>query len=328
MEEKNNDKKLQKAEQRELLKAKKEEKIRLKEEEQATKLAAAAIAKTEKIERQKAKKSADTDKAALKTAKKLENKAKKREKQALRTEKIEEKRLKKNEIRKQKIAQKNEREEERTQSIPYRIRQIAKNQPTHKEQWFKLDNAALIYPALARDSNAQFRLAAIFNEEIDPILLQEALNDVVTRYPTITSSLKAGLFWWYLDAPTTPLVIEEQNTLPCKPLKLDHRRSMIRVTYFYKEIAIEFFHSATDGSGGMKFFNTLIAEYLTKKGYKISDRTNCPNALDKPRFEEMRDLFQVVKSKEKLPMPERVKAMHMKGKPLPQNGMIYYKLTC
>jgi len=335
MEENKELKKLNKAEKRKQIKAKKEEKARLKEIENAKKLAAATLAKTEKMERKNDKKSSKSDKKSMKAAKrqelkekKQEKKIRKQEKAALRMQEAENRRREKYERRQKKLQEKREKNEEKIQSVPYQIRQIAKKQPTHKEQWFKLDNAALIYPALARDSNAQFRLAAVFNEEIDPIILQEAVNDVVLRYPTITSSLKAGLFWWYLDAPTTPLVIEEQDSFPCKPLKLDHRRSMVRVTYFYKEIAMEFFHSATDGSGGMKFFNSLILAYLTRKGYVITDRTNCPHYKDKPRFEELQDCFQIVKNKEKLPPPERVKAMHMKSKPLPQNGLIYYKLTC
>lgn len=237
-------------------------------------------------------------------------------------------RQEKAELKQQRLLTAKEREVRKSCDTAYKIKQIAKLQPTHKADWFRLDNAALIYPALARDSNALFRISAYMKEPVDPVVLQQALNDIVLRFPTITSSLKAGLFWWYLDAPTTPLIIEEQQSFPCRPLRLDHRRSMIRVTYFNTEIAIEFFHSATDGAGGQQFLNCLIAAYLTRKGVEITDRTNCPHHLDRPRFEEMQDAFQCVKTKEKLPPPEKVKAMHMKGRPLPQNGLSYYKFIC
>lgn len=275
------------------------------------------------------------EKKAKKSAQKQQKTLKKREKNALKQAKKEHKtellrklKQEKTQKRERLLTLKKQKEEEKKSGIPYQIKQIAKNQPTHKEDWFRLDNAALIYPALARDSNAIFRLSAFMNEKVDPLMLQQALNDVVLRFPTVTSSLKAGLFWWYLDAPTTPLLIEEQTSFPCRPLRLDHRRSMIRVSYFNHEIAIEFFHSATDGTGGIKFLNCLIAAYLTRKGVTITDRTNCPHPKDKPRFEEIQDAFQFVKTKEKLPPPEKVKAMHMKGRPLPKNGLLYYKFVC
>lgn len=210
-------------------------------------------------------------------------------------------------------------------SAEYKIRQIAKEQHYGKSVWFKLDNAGLIYPALARDNNAIFRLTALMKEVVDPVILQKALNIVVPRFPSITSSLKAGFFWWYLDAPTSPLVVEEQTDYSCRPFKLDHRRSMIRVLYTEHEISIEHFHTATDGSGGTAFLNCLIATYLQLKGIAVLDRTNCPNALDKPRIEEVVDSFQSAYNSDKTPKPEHVLAMHMKGKSLPKNIVIHRK---
>lgn len=213
-------------------------------------------------------------------------------------------------------------------SDAYQVRQLAKQQRYNKANWYKLDNAGLIYPAIARNTTAMFRLSVLLYEEVDPIALQKALNDVIPRFPTITCSLKAGLFWWYLDAPTTPNVVEEQTTFPCQPLKLDHKRSIIRVTYRSHEIAIEYFHSSTDGSGGTAFLNCLVKTYLMHKGIEVLDDTNCPHYLDKPRYEEMVDSFQLATNNQKTGTPHHVKALHMKGSFLPKNTVVYIKGIC
>ena len=66
--------------------------------------------------------------------------------------------------------------------------------------WYKLDNSALIYPAVMRRNwAAMFRVSITLNETIDPDVLQRALEDTVRRIPTFRLSLHRGLFWYYLD---------------------------------------------------------------------------------------------------------------------------------
>jgi NRPS condensation-like uncharacterized protein len=51
--------------------------------------------------------------------------------------------------------------------------------------------------------------------------------------------------------------------VPCQPLKIASVGSQsFRVMYYKNRISAEFFHVLTDGSGGMMFLKTLVAEYL------------------------------------------------------------------
>ena len=61
-------------------------------------------------------------------------------------------------------------------------------------------HAAKIYPA-ARSSrwNAVFRMSAVMKDEVDPEILQRALDDVIDRFPTFRVTLKKGLFWYYFQ---------------------------------------------------------------------------------------------------------------------------------
>lgn len=52
------------------------------------------------------------------------------------------------------------------------------------------------------------------------------------------------------------------------------RRCALRVIVYENRIAVEFFHSLTDGTGALIFLKTLTAEYLEQK-YKITIPAEC-----------------------------------------------------
>ncbi|MDD3831583.1 MAG: hypothetical protein PHW00_02880 [Clostridia bacterium] len=226
------------------------------------------------------------------------------------------------------IAHREQRREAILNSTEYKIHQIAKRQNYKNLSWYKLDNAGLIYPPIAYKNNALFRLSVLLNKEVNPLILQKAVNLIVPRFPTICSTLKAGIFWYYLDSPSIPLIVEEETGLTCRTFRPDHKHPMIRVLYKQFEVAIEFFHTATDGSGGLALFNCLLATYFELSGYgEIKDRTNCPHYLDKPRYEETVDSFQTARNNHK-GKAEHVKASHIKGEILPHHSVILRKAVC
>ena len=120
-------------------------------------------------------------------------------------------------------------------------------------KWMRLDNAALIFPAIRQRHWVNvFRLSATLNEPIDPATLQAAVDDLKPRFPSMYVRLKTGLFWYYLEEiPGTPQVREDY----AYPLVLMQEKELhaccLRVTYFQNRIAVEFFHSLTDGNGGL-----------------------------------------------------------------------------
>lgn len=159
--------------------------------------------------------------------------------------------------------------------------------------YLPLDNAALIFPASENaDKSNMFRLSALLYEDVDPMALQYAVNDVVPRFPGITGSLKKGAFWYYIEPSYKPVTIKKQYDFPCRKLGSDARNALFRVLYRGKELAVEFFHPATDGTGGLTFFNTLLKAYLLRRGYEIKGRDNALNTLDRPRPEETEDSYQ------------------------------------
>lgn len=182
------------------------------------------------------------------------------------------------------------------------------------KKWYKLDNAALMYPLVARgESISIFRVSALLRDPVDPVELQYAVNDIAARFPTICGSVKNGFFWPFIDRPTIPITVKPQTKVPGRPMKVDSRRSQIRVNYIGNQISVEFFHSATDGTGGIIFLNSLLRRYFQRLGYNI-DCTNCFDYRDIPSLEEIRDNFAAVTVKKNPPpCPKPVKSKKLNG---------------
>ena len=62
--------------------------------------------------------------------------------------------------------------------------------------WFKLDNAAKIYPAShSKYWSNLFRLSATLYEQVDLKVLEQAIKNTIPRFPSIAARLSEGLFW-------------------------------------------------------------------------------------------------------------------------------------
>lgn len=159
--------------------------------------------------------------------------------------------------------------------------------------WSRLDNAALIFPASRRPGwHNIFRLSANLSEPVDRDIMQSALDAAVKRFPLISSRLRAGVFWYYLEQTSAPEIIRDG----CQPIMkhrfLDVKKCAIRVLYYKNRIAVEFFHAVTDGNGGLIFLKTLLAEYLTQKyGASIPNIRGVADRLSSPSPEELEDSF-------------------------------------
>ena len=198
---------------------------------------------------------------------------------------------------------------------------------TKKLHWVRLDNAAKIYPAARRKNwSSVFRHSVTLFEEVDKGVLKSALDITVKRFPSIAARLRKGVFWYYLQQVETAPEIREEYSYPLTYMsKTEMRKCAFRVIVFNNRIAVEFFHSLTDGSGALIFLKSLVAEYLEQK-YNI-DIPFEKGVLDRkasPRQEELEDCFP--KYAGKVPASRRdTNAWHMYGEPLSEG---FLGLTC
>ena len=162
------------------------------------------------------------------------------------------------------------------------------------KNWMRLDNAALIFPAIShtRWSNV-FRVSATLTEPVDPALLQRAAADLMPRFPSMYVRLKTGVFWHYLEALPAPPQVREDFAFPLTLMqKKELKTCCIRVIYFKNRIAVEFFHSLTDGTGGIIYLKTLTARYLhLKYGADVPAEEGVLDLNEAPLPEELEDSF-------------------------------------
>ncbi|MBQ8085018.1 MAG: hypothetical protein IJ232_02800, partial [Lachnospiraceae bacterium] len=131
--------------------------------------------------------------------------------------------------------------------------------------WDKLDNTANLFPVIAtEDMSNVYRISVTLTEDIDRVLLQEALNRILPYFLVFRMRLKMGFFWYYFEENTkpAPLVYEEHSYPGAYINKSRNNQYMFRVTYFGRRINLEVFHSLTDGAGGIIFLKELVYQYL------------------------------------------------------------------
>ena len=201
---------------------------------------------------------------------------------------------------------------------------MEKKQPL---RWVRLDNAAKIYPAARRKNWSNlFRQSVTLTEEVDTRVLQDALDVTVKRFPSIAARLRKGAFWYYLQQVESAPQIREEYSYPLMFMSNEEmRRCAFRVIAHEDRIAVEFFHSLTDGTGAMIFLKSLTAEYLEQKyGISIPAEAGVLDRRQEPQEEELEDSFlkyagNVVASR------KDTNAWKMRGVPLP-GGVL--NLTC
>lgn len=193
--------------------------------------------------------------------------------------------------------------------------------------WVRLDNAAKIYPAAMRKNWSNvFRQSVTLTEPVDKEVLQSALHVTVGRFPSIAARLRKGVFWYYLQQVDHAPAIREEYSYPLTFMsKKELRQCAFRVIAYQNRIAIEFFHSLTDGTGAMVFLKNLTAEYLEQKyNISISHQNGVVDRKAQPEKEELEDCFH--KYAGSVPASRKdTDAWHMTGESLTDG---FLNLTC
>lgn len=132
------------------------------------------------------------------------------------------------------------------------------------KKWIRLDNASNIFLAARNEIDTKvFRLTAEMKDEIDPSILQSALNLTYEEYPLFHSTLRRGFFWYYLQKSEVKPQVKMEIEPPVSPIyKTGERDFLFRVLYKENRIHLEVFHALTDGTGALWFLEDLITEYV------------------------------------------------------------------
>lgn len=165
--------------------------------------------------------------------------------------------------------------------------------PKNNPRWFRLDNAAKIYPAvMSPDWGAVFSLSCSLDEEVDPAILDAAVARALRRFPAFAVSLRRGLFWFYHEALDGHPPVGPETSVVCgMPRASDNGEFLFRVRYHRERITLELFHSLADGSGALSFLKTIAACYYAGRGLPIVAGEGVLDPDEAPSPEESEDAF-------------------------------------
>ena len=132
-------------------------------------------------------------------------------------------------------------------------------------RWDKLDNTALIFPVIAGEGMTNtYRMSVELNEEVQPELLQKALDIVLPKFNVFNVRLRIGVFWYFFEENNKPAPrVKQEELFPCRYIQQNKNNSyLFSVSYYKCRINLEVFHVLTDGMGSITFLRELIYQYL------------------------------------------------------------------
>lgn len=189
-----------------------------------------------------------------------------------------------------------------------------KNKNPQGQKWRRLDNTGKIFPLISNSSLSNvFRIAVTLSEEIDPVVLQQALDDILPQFEGFRVRLKRGFFWYYFETNHRHIKVEKEDTYPCQ--YISHKIApyyLFRVSYYKCRINVEIYHALSDGLGAVNFAKLLACRYL-----QIKHNLDTPEIVREQRVtEETEDSY--LKYYKKVPKHkyENKQAFHLDGKKL------------
>ncbi|WP_042221016.1 condensation domain-containing protein [Oceanobacillus manasiensis] len=193
-------------------------------------------------------------------------------------------------------------------------------------KWYKIDNVGKVFHAVTEASNSSvYRVSVLMKDMVDEEGLQEALDSVIKRFPTLAVKVRKGVFWDFMESNEEKLSVQKETTYPCHPINpKENNGYLFKVLYFNKRIAVEIFHSLTDGTGAVEFLKTLIYQYLTLRGEEIAVDGDALLFSDQvPSKYETEDSFEKYyqKSNRNYLQDKVQRAFQIKGTPFDPKGV-------
>ncbi|MCK5732306.1 MAG: hypothetical protein KAH13_04750, partial [Tenericutes bacterium] len=159
--------------------------------------------------------------------------------------------------------------------------------------WYKLDNAAKIYPILTTDRYTYvFRVSAILKETINIEVLYQAITEAKVRFPSFFVRIKRGLFWYYFEENLKDPYLQEESPFVCKKVgEHFNNRYLFQFLYYNNRISREINHVLTDGGGATKFLTAVVYHYLELLGKQMIPDDSVLLIKDKPSESELEDSY-------------------------------------
>lgn len=133
------------------------------------------------------------------------------------------------------------------------------------DNWYKLDNVSKVFLASHNQRDPRsIRVSCVLKEDIDPIVLQQALEETIALRPQFQLRIRRGFFWHYLEQTNVKPVVTEESERPCPILYGKNYKGVLHyiVTYYRNRINIDMCHVISDGTGAFSLLKLLVLNYL------------------------------------------------------------------
>lgn len=160
-------------------------------------------------------------------------------------------------------------------------------------EWYKIDNVSKLFLADHTDRNPKtMRVCCTLNEDIDPELLQKALEETIVELPQFQLRIRRGFFWHYMEKSTAIPEVVPESGRPCPRLYGRGYKGILhyRVSYFRNRINIDLFHALSDGTGLFFLLRTLVLNYLKLAHPGELDNVSLAGAVSSA--EQVRDSYE------------------------------------
>ena len=161
---------------------------------------------------------------------------------------------------------------------------------------FPMDASATVYPYIAtRTINHAFTMEVSLDCDVEPDRLRAVAQRMVERFPTLFVRMHIDAFGYKLEHvhDVTPFVMPRPAVLNLPyGIKDKDNRNLIRITYRANRLAVECFHSVTDGSGAITLLKSIVAEYYRTLGEDIPSTCGVLSPDDEPKPTETEDSFR------------------------------------
>ncbi|NHJ32040.1 MAG: hypothetical protein FK732_04185 [Asgard group archaeon] len=138
---------------------------------------------------------------------------------------------------------------------------------------YRVDTAGTLFSLVSSPKiPCVYRFWATMKDLVKADVLQQALDNIMPRFPYYQVKLSRGFLWYKWKTTTDkPQVIKEPE-YPCQHIPIKSTTVFpYRIIASYNQIKIEFHHSLTDGHGVLTFLKALVSEYLRIQDYPIDE---------------------------------------------------------
>lgn len=189
-----------------------------------------------------------------------------------------------------------------------------------------------MYYTLSGKRTLALRVEILLRDEVDPEVLQSALEKTLERYPNWQQTLVSdGKNVFYRKNDAIPKIKEDDGST-CRFCTEETQGYLFRVIYTKNSFTVDMHHGITDGKGNNEFFKTLLFYYFTGMGYSVETEGRVKLNGDTPDATEMEQTFEKYGNSETTPsfILENTAAFRLPEEEMDQSKAVCrrYAITC